>query len=69
MGRVPCSAGGRLLTTPSSWICHVCKKRQERIWCFVCDIHFSGKTLRQMREEKAVNALDIALAYPKLGHA
>jgi len=45
-----------------TWTCRGCGGTKWEIWCWDCDIHRSGKTLVEMREEKAVHDLDMALS-------
>jgi len=44
------------------WTCQGCASTKWEIWCWNCDIHWSGKTVVEMREEKAVRNLDMALS-------
>lgn len=44
------------------WICRGCGSTKHETWCWDCDINRNGKTLAEMREEKAVHDLDCALS-------
>ena len=50
---------GRIQNT---WICRGCGGAKHEIWCWDCDIHKSGQTLSELREEKSVHDLDNALS-------
>lgn len=45
-----------------AWICQGCGATKLEIWCLGCDIHWSGKSFVELREEKAVCDLDMVLS-------
>jgi hypothetical protein len=49
-----------------TWTCQGCGGNKWEIWCWDCDIHWSGKTFVALREEKAVSDLDMALSATRL---
>jgi hypothetical protein len=54
--------GSIVVPIDRSWTCPQCSRIKYEIWCWDCDIHESGKTLIELREEKAVRDLDRALS-------
>lgn len=59
--------GSLVVPVERSWICRGCGLAKYESWCWDCDIHESGKTFLELREEKAVWDLDFALYFALSG--